>query len=167
MAAAFKFEVTLDGEHLIRVLNRARAEISGNELLTSIGLSLKRRNQMRNAKAVEPDGTAWEPLSKRTILKKTDPRMLVETGDMLLRNVYSHASGGAVTIGYGDHKAYWHHHGTIWKPKSKDVESGKKNYFEHATKQIPARPLVGFPTSDKVFVSDLIEDHLKAVLNRN
>ncbi|GAB6139910.1 hypothetical protein JCM14076_06390 [Methylosoma difficile] len=162
MSLSITFENALEGDYLVRALHQARGQLVNQDVTTSLGLALKIRNEARHVKEVDPDGKPWTPLKPYTIKHKTNPRMLVEKGDML--RLYSHPDHDSVTIGTADEKAYWHHHGTVWKPKAEDVESGKKNYFEHSTKHLPARPLVGFSVADKVFTVALIEDHIQAVL---
>lgn len=164
MSLSITFENALEGDYLVRALHQARGQLVNQELTTSLGLALKIRNEARHVKEVDPDGKPWVPLKKRTIKKKSNPRMLVEHGDML--RLYSHPDHDSVTIGTADKKAWWHHNGTVWKPKAKDIESGKKNYFEHSTKHLPARPLIGYPVTDKAFTVALIDDHIQAVLRR-
>lgn len=137
-------EITFDGEYLIRALAGARGHLAGDAIPTSIGLSLLARNEARHIAETDPDGNAWTPLKPATRLRKTNPRMLVEHGDML--RFYSHANHKSVTVGTVDKKAYWHHAGT--------------------STGLPARPLVGFPQSDQAFTTELIEDHLAVILGR-
>lgn len=140
----FATEITLNGDMLITALGKARGHLVNIELTTSIGLSLKRRNEARHLAETDPDGNPWTPLKPYTIKHKTNPRMLVEHGDML--RLYSNPTADQVTVGTADRKAYWHHAGT---------ERG-----------LPARPLIGLPQADQTFIVALVDDHLDAVLRR-
>lgn len=151
---AFSTEITLNGNMLIHALEQARGHIGGQDLMTSIGLSLKKRNEDRHKAETDPDGNPWVPLKPYTLKHKTNPRMLVETGDMLLKHVYIHASQNRVTIGTADWKAYWHHAGT------------RRKSDKGPTRGLPPRPLFGLPPGDQTFVIELIQDHLDAVLHR-
>jgi phage virion morphogenesis protein len=136
------FEITIEADHLIRALDKARHKIGSNEVLTSIGLSLLRANEKRHEAHQAPDGKSWTKLKDKTIARKKNPRWLVEEGDML--RFYSRVDGDSVVIGTADKKAYWHHAGT--------------------SRGLPERPLVGFAELDQRLVKDLIEDHLQVIL---
>jgi phage virion morphogenesis protein len=162
------FEITIEADHLIRALDKARHKIGSNAVLTSIGLSLLKANDKRHKAGQAPDGSPWKPLKPATIREKCkksrsiDYKMLFEHGDML--RFYSRVDSDAVVIGTADKKAYWHHAGTIHKPPRWLVMAGKKNYLEHSKTGLPARPLVGFAEADQRLVKDLIEDHLQVIL---
>ena len=142
--------VTLDADHLLRALSQARHKIQDKALMTSISLSLLKNNEERHIAHQAPDGTQWEKLKPYTLLHKTNPRWLVEHGDML--RFYSRATSKTIMVGSADKKAYWHHHGT-----KHDSDKGP-------VRRLPARPLVGFPDSDRQFTLDLIGDHLRTIL---
>jgi phage virion morphogenesis protein len=137
-------EITFDGEYLVRMLAAVRNQLLDNAMQTSIGLSLLAENEKRHNAGLAPDGTPWTSLKPKTIARKTNPRMLVEHGDML--RFYSHPGHDGVTIGTVDKKAWWHHAGTA--------------------RGLPARPLVGFAAADRALVTELIDDHLRLILQR-
>jgi phage virion morphogenesis protein len=140
----FTIEVKFDADYLVRVLITGEHALEDKALLTSIGLALLNENNKRHEAEQEPSGKAWKPLKPATIKRKTNPRMLVEHGDML--RFYSRVDGDAVVVGTVDRKAYWHHAGT--------------------SRGLPARPLVGFEKADQELVIDLVEDYLRVILSR-
>lgn len=85
--------------------------------------------------------------------------------------------GAELMLGFSDQKAVWHHFGTgtfgpkgtaytISPKKAKALAFGGLFRKRVIHPGIPARQLVGFPSSDQRLVADVIEDHLTAVLNR-
>jgi len=94
--------------------------------------------------------------------------MLYDHGD-LLRFFYQ-VDGDTLRIGTADWKAAFHHFGTkpytITPKKAKALKFGGIYRKRVNHPGLPARLLVGFPTSDQQLVTDVIEDHLTAVLNR-
>jgi phage gpG-like protein len=103
-------------------------------------------------------------------------RLLYDHGDMLGSFNYQ-VQGDELNLGFSDQKAVWHHFGTgtfgpkgaaytISPKKAKALAFGGLVRKRVTHPGIPARQLVGFPASDQRLVSDVIEDHLTAVLNR-
>lgn len=151
MQYAIDFQVS----HLTRALEAVRREIATpQEMLGSLGESLLRVTRERHDQGLAPDGSKWKELSPLTLQSKRKPKMLYDHGD-LLRFQYQ-VDGETLRIGTADWKAVFHHYGT--KPYT------NRKRVNHPG--LPARPLVGFPPSDQQLVTDVIEDHLTAVLNR-
>ena len=103
-------------------------------------------------------------------------RILYDHGDMLGSFNYQ-VQGTELKLGFSDQKAVWHHFGTgtygpkgaaytITPKKAKALAFGGLLRKRVTHPGIPARQLVGFPSSDQRLVADVIEDHLTAVLNR-
>lgn len=153
MTVSATVEVTLDGTYLINALHNAARHIAGQDLMTSIGLSLKQRNEARHVAETDPDGNPWTPLKPYTIKHKKNPRMLVEEGDML--RLYSTATDNTVTVGTADKKAYWHHAGT------------RRQSDKGPTRGLPPRPIIGLPEADQQFIVRLLDDHVNAVLTQS
>jgi len=103
-------------------------------------------------------------------------RILYGNGDMLGSFNYQ-VQGDVLKLGFSDQKAVWHHFGTgtfgprgaaytISPKKAKALAFGGMFRQRVTHPGIPARPLTGFPSSDQLLTMDVIDDHLKAVLNR-
>ncbi|MBB2777495.1 UNVERIFIED_ORG: phage gpG-like protein [Comamonas terrigena] len=133
------------------------------ELLGSIGESLHRVNSERHDQGQNPDGTPWAP----TRAKKR--RMLWQNGDLLGSFSYQ-VRGDELKLGFSDQKAPWHHYGTgpyvitAVKARALSFNGMFRKRVRHPG--LPARRLVGFPDADKQLVADVVDDHLKLILNR-
>jgi len=163
-----QFQYEIQPDHLVRVLRAVgHALVTPAQLLGSIGESLLRVNDERHAQGLAPDGTRWAELSPLTQQTKRRPQMLYENGD-LLRFQYQ-VQGDSVAIGTTDWKAIFHHNGTrpyVIRPKTAKAlrfAGIMRKQVRHPG--LPARPLVGFPDSDRRLTEDVVEDHLMAVLN--
>lgn len=141
-----QYQIEFQVDHLERALEAARREIATpQQMLGSMGESLKIVNEDRHAQGLAPDGSKWKPLSPMTIganawkgtddsLKKKGQisidaarkaqtrakgRILNETGEML-RSFNYQVQGNTLKLGFSDHKAEWHHFGTgTFGPKGK------------------------------------------------
>ncbi|MDR2219330.1 MAG: phage virion morphogenesis protein [Methylobacillus sp.] len=169
-----QFTVEFQVDHLERALEAVRQEIATpQQMLGSLGESLLQANKERHEKGLAPDGTPWKERSPMT--KSRRARLLYDNGDMLGSFNYQ-VQGSALRLGFSDRKAIWHHGGTgtyaggspytISPVKAKALHFGGMFRARVTHPGIPARPLVGFPASDRQLVTDVIEDHLTLVLNR-
>ncbi len=132
-------------------------------MLGSIGESLFRVNQERHDQGLDPEGKAWEPLAASTIAagdRKGGP--LNKTGRMLA-NFHYQVQGDNLRLGFdqGDgFKAIFHQDGSrahvITARKAKALSFGGifRKRMNHPG--LPARPLVGFPESDRQLVGDVL-----------
>lgn len=171
-----QFTVELQDDHLIRILEAARLGVaSTQELLGSIGESLLRVNQERHDQGLAPDGSTWEPLAPSTIAagkRKGGP--LNKTGRMLAA-IHWQVIGDELRLGFDGSRdgmlAAIHHRGTspytISAVKARALKIGSNLYRKRVRHPgLPARPLLGLPDSDIQLVTDVLDDHLTAVLNR-
>ncbi len=163
MQYAIEFQVS----HLARALEAVRREIATpQEMLGSLGESLLRVNQERHDAGLAPDGTKWKELSPLTLQTKRKSKMLFDHGDLL--RFHYQVDGDTLRIGTNDWKAVFHHFGTkpytITPKKAKALKFGGMFRKRVNHPGLPSRQLVGFPPSDQQLVSDVIEDHLSAVL---
>lgn len=163
-----QFSIDFQVSHLTRALEAVRREIATpQEMLGSLGNSLLQVNQERHDQGLAPDSSKWKDLSPLTLQSKRKPRMLYDHGD-LLRFQYQ-VEGETLRIGTADRKAVFHHFGT--EPYTITATGRALKFGGMFRKRVnhpglPARPLVGFPSSDQQLVADVIEDHLTAVLHR-
>lgn len=168
-----QFDIEFQADHLIDALERARREIATpEEMLSSVGESLFRVNQERHDKGLDPEGKAWEPLAESTLAagkRKGGP--LNKTGRMLA-NFHYQVQADNLRLGFdqGDgFPAIFHQDGsrahviTATKAKALSFSGIFRKKVNHPG--LPARPLVGFPESDKQLVGDVIADHLATVIN--
>lgn len=169
-----QFDIEFQADHLTAILEAVRREIATPaEMLGSIGESLFRVNQERHDQGLDPEGKAWEPLAASTIAagdRKGGP--LNKTGRMLARFHYQ-ANNDNLVLGFHSDdgwKAIFHQDGSrahvITPRKAKALAFGGivRKRVNHPG--LPARPLVGFPESDRKLVGDVTADHLTAVINR-
>jgi phage gpG-like protein len=170
-----QFEIEFDTTHLENIMAAIRQEIATpQQMLGSIGESLLRVNNERHEKGLAPDGTPWKPLAKST-LEQGNRRggPLNKTGD-LLRSFHYQVSQDNLILGFDGafeaKKALWHHFGTkpyIIRPINKKALVFAGVVVKRVNHPgLPARPLVGFPDSDKQLVAEVTADHLKRTLNR-
>lgn len=164
-----QFSIEFQVDHLVRALEAVRREIATPaQLLGSLGESLLRVNDERHIQGLAPDGSKWKPLSPLTLQTKRKSRMLYENGD-LLRFQYQ-VTEDELRVGTKDWKAAFHHFGTrpytITAKKAKALKFGGMLRKRVHHPGLPARPLIGFPDSDRRLVVDVLDDHLTAVLKR-
>ncbi|MEY2633602.1 MAG: hypothetical protein RIR00_2256 [Pseudomonadota bacterium] len=164
-----QFTIAFQAEHLSRALEAVRLEIATpQQMLGSLGESLLRVNQERHDQGLAPDGTKWKELSPLTVQNKRKPKILFDHGDLL--RFHYQVDRDTMRLGTNDWKAAFHHFGT--KPYTITPKKAKALKFAGLLRRrvhhpgLPARPLIGFPESDQQLVTDVIEDHLTAVLNR-
>lgn len=166
--------IQFQDQHLKKVLQIVRKEIATpQQMLSSVGQSLLNVNRNRHNAGLAPDGTPWKPLAASTLQEKRKGGILRKTGEMLDSFNYQ-VSGDTLTLGFDGARnaqlAIWHHDGTdpyVIKPKNKRALKFGNSIIRKRVNHpgLPARPLVGFPTSDEVLVTHVIEDHLLIVLN--
>lgn len=165
------------GESLLRV-NRERH----NQGLAPDGSKWKERSPMTIGTATwKAQGDSFRKSGQMSIataekVKARRSRLLYEHGDMLGSFNYQ-VQGAELMLGFSDQKAVWHHFGTgtfgpkgaaytITAKKAKALAFGGLCRKRVTHPGIPARQLVGFPTSDRQLVGDVITDHLALALNR-
>ncbi|MBB2776191.1 UNVERIFIED_ORG: phage gpG-like protein [Comamonas terrigena] len=133
------------------------------QMLGSIGESLHWVNSERHDRGQNPDGTPWAPT------RRQKRRMLHQHGDLLGSFSYQ-VQGDQLKLGFSDHKAKWHHYGTgpyvITAVKARALAFNGMYRKRVRHPGLPARRLVGFPDADKQLVADVVDDHLKLILNR-
>lgn len=166
-----QFDIEFQADHLIDALERARREIATPEvMLGSVGESLIRVNQERHDKGLDPEGKAWEPLAESTLASgKRKGGPLNKTGRMLA-NFHYQVQADNLRLGFdqGDgFPAIFHQDGSRAHviTRSNMVEGFGAIRLRSNHPGLPARPLVGFPESDKQLVGDVIADHLATVIN--
>jgi phage gpG-like protein len=167
-----QFDIEFQADHLSSVMDAIRREIATpEEMLGSIGASLFQVNQERHDQGLDPEGKAWEKLAASTIAaggRKGGP--LNKTGRMLA-NFHYQVQGDNLRLGFdqGDgFKAIFHQDGSrahvISRSQMVEGFGSVRRRINHPG--LPARPLVGFPESDRQLVGDVTADHITAVINR-
>lgn len=166
------------------------------ELLSSVGQTLFNANQERHRQGVAPDGTPWKPLSPsvtdaiiqrrlnankrkgpptaKAVAKATDAtrsrKVLWDTGEMLGNSLNSRVEGDTLRLGFSMQYAAYHHYGTssyTIRPKN-----GKALVFNGMARRsvkhpgLAARPLLGFPDGDRDAVVNLLDDNIRAIVQR-
>ncbi|MDR2188915.1 MAG: phage virion morphogenesis protein [Azonexus sp.] len=168
-----QFIIELQADHLTAIMEAARRAIATpREMLTSIGEELQQANQERHRQGLDPEGRPWQELAEST--KKAGPRKggpLNRTGRML-RNFHYQADNDSVRLGFdgGDgFPAIYHQEGSsahvITARRAKALKFGGLYRKRVNHPGLPARPLIGFPDSDRRRVEEVIVDHLTQVIN--
>jgi len=149
--AGASFAVTLDDRDLQQLFARLIDDGSDLEpVMRDIGEHLLESTQQRFKDQVDPEGTAWEPLSELTLSRKeknTD-KILIGEGNLMGLLVVA-ASSDAVEIGSNLEYAAMHQFGGTTAANS--MFPGK---------EIPARPFLGVSTSDDAAIIKLLQAHL-------
>jgi phage gpG-like protein len=168
-----QFIIEFQADHLFKVLAAVHKEVAfPHQMLDVVGFELERVNRERHDQGLDPDGKPWKPLAASTLAagkRKGGP--LKKSGDML--HSFNHqVQGDTLRLGFDDSRVGGklpsiHHFGTkpytITARKKKGMSVGGGKRINHPG--IPSRELVGFPFSDQNLVTDVLDDHLKAVLN--
>jgi len=118
-------------------------------------MDLQQANEHRQQADKNPDGTAWAPLSPRTLARKRSSKMLNEHGDMLRNGMYHNVQGDTVRIGTPDWKGPFFQFGVRPHAQRRGTHPG-----------MPARRIVGFPESDQQRTKEVVKDYLAAILER-
>jgi phage gpG-like protein len=170
-----QFDIELNADHLTSVLEVVRREIATpKQMLVSLGESLQRVNLDRHNAGLAPDGSKWKELSELTLKEKRKGGILNKTGDMLNSFNYKIQGSDTLRLGFNGNweskLAFWHHNGTepylIEPLKKRALSFGGITVKRVNHPGLPSRPLVGFPVSDQQLTTNVLEDHLTAVLRR-
>ncbi|MDR1350734.1 MAG: phage virion morphogenesis protein [Zoogloeaceae bacterium] len=166
-----QYTVTFDSARLRHLMDALRQELeSPQEMLGSFGETLLRINRERHRQGIAPDGTPWAKLKHPEGKRKGGP--LNRSGRMLA-NFHYQVTGDTLRLGFDDGDGYpakFHQEGSIAhiiaaKNKKALAFMGiVRKRVKHPG--LPARLLVGFPTSDQRLIEEVAQDHLEAVMNR-
>lgn len=114
-------------------------------------------------------GAASNVAKAQQIMATKAAHILYQNGDLL--RFASQVQGGQLRIGTNDIKAPWHHYGTgthgpkgqayTIAPKAKKALAFGGGVYRKVTHPgVPARPLVGFPDSDRSITERIVAEHL-------
>lgn len=166
-----KIDVNLDAQELTQALNRLIA--LGRDLdpiLMAVGNNVVMLNEERHEREINPDGSAWAPLTPWTLKFKKGKRKLVDTGQMLQLNVQ--LNGNSVEVGTADEKAIWHHFGTDpyrITAKNKNALGIKSENFVFGKSVnhpgLPAREILGVNAQDREEILDNVSEMLLNALD--
>lgn len=170
-------------EALFRRLEKLRRALDRRDLmLEEIGQVLATRTRERFREGRGPDGAEWKPLSPKTLKRKKNSRILVESGE-LHGSIHHEVQGDTVAIGTNLKYAGVHqfggtvqiparqgsskfgskgkNKGRFMKANSKAKHAVVKSYVIPAHERtIPARPFLGLSKSDEKQVVDIVQKHI-------
>jgi phage virion morphogenesis protein len=131
----------------------ARAE-DVSPALQEIGEVLVASTKARFSAEQSPDGTPWAANTEVTKQRKTNPKILTESGllgDLIQYQVRS-VSGTARSVEVGSNRVY----------AAMQQFGGTKAEWPHLWGDIPERPFLGVSTSDKESIMDILSNYLAA-----
>ncbi|MGZ8961585.1 MAG: phage virion morphogenesis protein [Methylophilaceae bacterium] len=126
----------------------------------------------KQGKSFRKNGTMSLAVARKVQAKRAGG-VLYASGDML-NSFQKQVNGDTLTLGFdGDREgrlASWHHSGTqpyvITPKKAKALAFGGLCVKRVNHPGLPARPLVGFPDSDRSLAVAAVDDYLKVILSR-
>jgi phage gpG-like protein len=165
-----KYTVEIKTDRFQKMLEALRHELENPEdMLGSFGETLLRVNRDRHRAGLDPEGKPWAKLKHpdQPTGRKGGP--LNNTGRMLA-NFHYQVKGNELRLGFDDgdgFPAIFHQEGSA----AHTISANNKQALAFAgivRKRVkhpglPARPLVGFPESDRKLIEDVAADHLEAV----
>lgn len=144
------FTIDFNASHLVGALESVRRKVEyPNGLLGSAGETLLNINSERHAQGLDPEGKPWEPLAASTLAAGNRKGGPLNKTHRMLENFHYQVHADNLRLGFdsGDgFKAIFH-------------QDGSRAHGSHPG--LPARPLVGFPDTDRYAVEDVVEDYLQ------
>lgn len=123
----------------VRALDDVQSRLKNfRPALGEVGAYLERKAKLRFVKQQAPDGTKWAPLKPSTLLSKKTNTILRETGN-LVNSIAFNVGADEVRI----------------KPSA---EYGI--FHQTGTKNMVARPFMGFEPDDAANIQQIFEDHI-------
>ena len=159
-----KFDIKVTPERLFRGLEQLRRNLDKRDaMLDEIGQVLATSTRERFRSATAPDGSPWKPLSPKTLKRKKNSRILVESGE-LHGSIHHEVQGDTVAIGTNLKYAGVHQFGgTIQRERRRRSAKGFMLGGEPVAQSkiaIPARPFLGLSKSDEKQVTDIVQKHI-------
>jgi phage gpG-like protein len=166
-----QYEISLDTERFGRLLQKLQQAFSSNEILTSFGETLLNANRERHRTGSDPEGQPWKPLKHPDQPQNRRGGPLNRTGRML-QNLHYQVDGDTLRLGFDDGDGFpakFHQEGSA----AHDIVARNKKalvFMGIVRKRVrhpglPARPLLGFPESDKRLLEMVAADHLEEATN--
>lgn len=126
----------------------------------------------KQGKTFRKNGTMSLAVARKEQAKRGG-RVLYASGDML-NSFHKQVNGDTLTLSFDDDRearlAGFHHSGTkpyvITPKKAKALAFGGVVVKRVNHPGLPARPLVGFPDSDRRLALSAVDDYLRVILNR-
>ena len=166
-----QYTITFDTSRLSALMDALRQALdSPQDMLTSFGDSLLRVNRDRHRQGLGPDGTPWANLRHPDQPSNRNGGPLNRTGRML-ENFHPQVTGDTLVLGFDGwdgSPAKFHQEGS--RPHTIEARNKKALKFMGIVRKrvnhpgLPARPLVGFPDSDKNLLEMVAQDHLEVVM---
>lgn len=149
------FTIDFNADHLLRALESVRRKVEDQPaLLGSVGETLFNINSERHAQGLDPEGKPWKPLAASTLAAGNRKGGPLNKTHRMLENFHHQVHADNLRLGFdlGDgFKAIFHQDGS----RARGSHPG-----------LPARPLVGFPDTDKYAAEDVVEDYLLQALRQ-
>lgn len=122
--------------------------------LQEIGEVLTISTKDRFAAEKSPDGAKWAPNSPVTLERKTNPRILTESGLLgdLIQYKLQTVSGSVRSVEVGSNRVY----------AAMQQFGGTRAEWPHLWGDIPARPFLGTSASDRDRILEILRDYLTA-----
>lgn len=126
----------------------ARCEDLGLAML-EIGEVMLISTKERFATETDPSGRPWADNTEVTLARKSNPKILTESGILGDTIRYQVASGGeSVSVGTG-------------QPYGAMMQfGGTRDDWPHLWGEIPARPFLGISTDDRAQILEILSDYL-------
>lgn len=149
------FTIDFNADYIIRALESVRRKVEEpHGLLESVGETLLNINSERHAQGLDPEGKPWKPLAASTLAAGNRKGGPLNKTRRMLENFHHQVHADNLRLGFdlGDgFKAIFH-------------QNGSRARASHPG--LPARPLVGFPDTDRYAAEDAVEDYLLHALQR-
>lgn len=183
MTTTIKIDANHDAARVVAAINKLyEAGKHPRPAFIDIGEMMLLSIDQRFTDEEDPDGNPWEPLSKRTLKRKRNPKILTESTRYRSSFVYE-ADDDGLEIGTNVIYAAIHHFGGEIKKSARNatLAFNKKGRFASRkstsrrragavrvafaqiaahTIKIPARPVLGISAADETRIFDILERHL-------
>lgn len=150
MAGGFQATIQIEDAEVRRKLDELIAR--GGDLspaLLEIGEVLTNSTKERFQTETDPSGRRWEENSAVTAERKTNPKILTESG-LLGGQIAPQLIDGGNAVAVGSNRIY----------AAMMQFGGTKSQWPHLWGDIPGRPFLGFSSEDRDRVLEILRDYL-------
>jgi phage gpG-like protein len=173
--ASFTIELDRDKRYQRLLHDLSSALDDPSVILYALGRALVRAHQARHQQGLDPEGAPWRKLRHPDYPAGRKGGPLNRTGAMLRALNYNVEDKNTLRIGFvgaDGAPAKYHQEGSrahvIQAKNHKALKLGALGIFRKSVQHpgLPARPLLGWPESDRQLVEDELVDYLQLVLER-